>query len=307
MKGKTFKIRNKPVTLESIIFHTINYLLLIGLCIIMLYPMLNQLAIALNDGLDAVRGGIRIWPREFTLENFRAIFATHTIIDAFFMSVYRTVVTVVLNIIITSMLAYVLSRREFVFCKAITLVFVLTMYFDPGLIPNFLLIQNLNLMNTFHVYWVPNLIGAFNLILMRTYIKGIPESFVESARLDGAGDFRIYWQVIMPLCKPVLATVALFVAVNSWNSWFDNFLFNAGRQDLAVLQFELMRLLSSATGVGQAGQAGQAAAAAVGVAQTTPLTIRAAITIIAAVPILCVYPFLQKYFVSGTRIGGVKE
>jgi len=299
----------KRIEWEPIIFHTINYLLLIALCAVMIYPMLNQLAISLNDGLDAIRGGIRIWPREFTLENFRVIFATHTIVDAFFMSVYRTVVTVVLNLIITLMLAYSLSRPEFVLRKIITIIFVLTMYFDPGLIPNFLLIQTLGLNNTFHVYWVPNLIGAFNLIIMRTYIRGVPESLVESARLDGAGDFRICWQVIAPLCKPVIATIALFVAVGSWNAWFDNFLFNAGRQDLAVLQFELMRLLAAATGVGQAGQgqAGQAAAAAAGVAQVTPLTIRAAVTIVAAVPILLVYPFLQKYFVSGVQLGGVKE
>jgi len=291
--------------LEPYIFHTVNYVLLAGLCIVMIYPMLNQLALALNEGLDALRGGIRIWPRAFTLENFRVIFAGDTIIPAFWMSVYRTVITVVLNIIITFMLAYALSRREFVLRKIITIVFVLTMYFDPGLIPNFLLIQSLGLLNTFHVYWVPNLIGAFNLIIMRTYIKGVPESLVESARLDGAGEFRICWQVIAPLCKPVIATIALFVAVGAWNTWFDNFIFNLGRQELAVLQFELMRLLSAAMGAGQAGM--QPGGAAFGVAQTTPLTIRAAVTIVAAVPILVVYPFLQKYFVSGVQLGGVKE
>jgi len=308
LRSNLLSIQKKPLRLEPIIFHTLNYLFLIGLCIVMIYPMLNQLAISFNDGLDAVRGGIRVWPRTFTLENYRAVFATHTIVNAFFMSVYRTVVTVVLNLLITSMLAYVLSRPEFVMRKIITVVFVLTMYFDPGLIPNFILIQSLGMLNTFSVYWIPNLIGAFNLIIIRTYIRGIPESYVESARLDGAGDFRIYWQVIMPLCKPTLATVALFVAVGSWNAWFDNFLFNAARQDLAVLQFELMRLLAAATGVGAAGQGqAQAAAAAAGItAQVTPLSIRAAITIVAAVPILCVYPFLQKYFVHGVQLGGVK-
>ena len=304
-----FKKPRKSFQFEPAIFHTINFALLIGLCVIMIYPMLNQLAIALNDGLDALRGGIRIWPRVATLENFRVVLRTHTIVDAFFMSVYRTVVTVVLNLVITFMLAYALSRPEFMFRRIITLIFVLTMYFDPGLIPHFLLIQSLGMVNTFHVYWVPNLIGAFNLIIMRTYIRGISESYVESARLDGAGEFRICWQVIMPLCKPVIATIALFVAVGAWNAWFDNFIFNAGTQRLAVLQFELMRLLAAATGVGQAGQGqvAQMAAAAVGVAQVTPLTIRAAITIVAAVPILMVYPFLQKYFVSGVQLGGVKE
>ena len=300
--------RRKPIHWEPIIFHTVNYTLLIILCIIMIYPMLNTLAISFNDGLDAVRGGIRIWPREFTLQNYRIVFGMHTIFDAFWISVWRTLVTVILNIIITSMLAYVLSRPEFIFRKFITLVFVLTMYFDPGLIPNFLLIQNLGLMNTFHVYWVPGLIAAFNLIIIRTYIKGVSESLVESARLDGAGDFRIYWQVILPLCKPTLATIALFVAVGSWNAWFDNFLFNSASQHLAVLQFELQRVLASAMMAGAAGgQAGQAAQAGMGLAVATPQAIRATITIVSAVPILVVYPFLQRYFVHGVQLGGVKE
>ena len=308
-KKSMHRTRRKPLKLEPIIFHSLNYAFLLFLCIIMLYPMLNQLAISLNDGHDAIRGGIRLWPREFTLDNFRAIFAMPTITSAFLMSVYRTVVTVVLNIVFTSMLAYVLSRQEFMLRKFITMAFVLTMYFNAGLIPNFLLIQSLGLMNTFHVYWVPNLIAAFNLIIIRTYMRGISESLIESARLDGAGDFRIYWQVIMPLCKPTLATVALFVAVGSWNEWFDNFLFNGGTQRLAVLQFELQRLLASAMQVGAqaAGMAGAAAAAGMGITRVTAITIRAAITIVAAVPILCVYPFLQRYFVHGVQLGGVKE
>jgi putative aldouronate transport system permease protein len=153
------------------------------------------------------------------------------------------------------------------------------------------------------------MVGAFNLIIMRTYIKGIPESLIESARLDGAGEFRIYAQIIMPLCKPVLATIALFVAVGSWNAWFDNFLFNAARPELSVLQFELQRLLRSAmqAGTQAAGQATAAAQAAAGMQQVTPTVIRAAITILTAIPILVVYPFLQRYFVAGVKLGGVKE
>jgi len=310
MKGNVKSARaRRPVSWEPIIFHTINYALLFLLCAIMVYPMLNQLAISMNDGLDAVRGGIRIWPRQPTLQNFRTVLGMHTIYNAFWMSVYRTIITVVTNILFTSMLAYVLSRPEYVFRKFVTIVFVLTMYFDPGLIPHFLLIQSLGLINSFHVYWIPNLIAAFNLIIIRTYMRGVSESLVESARLDGAGDFRIYWQVIMPLCKPTLATVALFVAVGSWNAWFDNFLFTSARPELSVLQFELQRLLASAMQVGAqaGGQAAAAAAAGLGMAQVTPVTLRAAITVVAAVPILCVYPFLQRYFVHGVQLGGVKE
>ena len=301
--------KKRGISIEPIVFHSINYTLLAILCIFMLYPMLNTLAIALNEGLDGVRGGIRIWPREFTLENFVAVFSVHTIMPAFLMSVYRTVVQVVTNLVVTSMLAYTLSRNEYIFKKPIALIFVLTMYFHAGLIPHFILIQSLGMINTFAVYWVPGMISAFNLIILRTAMKAIPEALVESAKIDGATHFRIYSQIIMPLCKPTLATIALFVAVGAWNSWFDAFIYNSGAQHLSVLQFELQRFLASAMMVGQTGggQATGAAQAALGMSVVTPQALRAAITIIAAVPVLCVYPFLQKYFVAGVQLGGVKE
>ncbi|MDR1703538.1 MAG: carbohydrate ABC transporter permease [Clostridiales bacterium] len=300
--------RRKPRRVEPIVFHTLNYTFLILLCAVMLYPMLNTLALSFNDGMDAVRGGIHLWPRIFTLQNYNIVLNMHTIYNAFFMSIYRTLVTVVTCIMCTSMLAYALSRPEYVLRKFITVVFVLTMYFDPGLIPRYLLIQNLGMLNTFTVYWVPVLVSAFDLIVIRTYMRSVSESLVESARIDGAGDFRIYWRVVMPLCKPVLATIALFVAVGAWNAWFDTFLYNSGAQSLSVLQYELQKLLSSAMMAGQAGQqATQAAQAASGASVTTPQALRAAITIVAAVPILLVYPFLQRYFVHGIQLGGVKE
>lgn len=183
------------------------------------------------------------------------------------------------------------------------------MYFNAGLIPNYLLIKDLNMLNTFRVYWIPNIISAFNLIVIRTYMKTIPESFSESAKIDGAGHFRIWWRIIMPLCKPTLAVIALFVAVGSWNSWMDTLLYNSGNQKLSTLQYELQKLLASAmsAGTNQGGMAGAQAIAGQGGSVTTPMALRAAITIVACVPILCVYPFLQKYFVSGLTVGGVKE
>ena len=295
-------------TLENIIFTTVLYVVLLALCVAMLYPMLNTLAIALNDGVDSIRGGLHIWPRQFTLSNFRTVLQLHTITNAFFISVARTVVGVITNVVATSMVAYAISRKEFVFAKFIAVVFILTMYFDAGLIPGFMNIRRLGLLNTFAVYWVPGFVAAFNLIILRTFIKDISEELIESAKLDGAGDFRVYWQIIMPLCKPVLATVALFVAVGHWNAWFDAFLFNQQRPDLSTLQNELQILLRSAMAIGQ-GQAGGAAGAnmaAMGVTVTTPIAIQATVTIVAAVPILVVYPFLQRYFVAGMQLGGVK-
>ncbi len=303
-------ISRKKVDIENIIFTTFNTLIMIALCVVMLYPMLNTLAISFNDGLDTVRGGIYLWPRIFTIQNYRVVLKMDTIYNAFLISVLKTIVIVVTNLFFTAMLSYTISRKEYVLRKTITTIFVLTMYFNAGLIPNYLLIKNLGMVNTFSVYWVPNIISAFNMIVLRTYIKTIPESFIESARIDGAREFRIFFQIIMPLCVPTMATIALFVAVGSWNSWFDTMIYNSGKQYLSTLQYELQKLLASAMNAGNqtpAGTGSNAAAAAGGSNTTTPQGIRAAITIVTAVPILVVYPFLQRYFVTGLSIGGVKE
>ncbi|MDF2987340.1 MAG: ytcP3 [Eubacterium sp.] len=303
------KIGQQKLTAENVIFTTLNSTFLILLSIAMVYPMLNTLAVSFNEGMDTVRGGIYLWPRVFSIQNYRVVFNMDTIYGAFIISVAKTVVIVITNLFFTSMLAYTISRKEYILRKSITIIFVLTMYFNAGLIPNYMLIKNLNMINTFSVYWVPNIISAFNLIVIRTYIKSIPESFIESAKIDGAREFRIFLQIILPLCIPTLATIALFVAVGSWNSWFDTFLYNSGRQNLSTLQYELQKLLASAMNAGNTTQGGGAnSAAQSGVGNvTTPQSIRAAITVVAAVPILVVYPFLQKYFVNGLALGGVKE
>jgi len=292
-------------TVEQIIFTTLNTTFLLALAALMIYPLLNTLAISLNDGMDAVRGGIGIWPRVFSLQNYNVVFNMTTIYQAFFMSVLKTVVVVATNLFFTSMLAYALSRKEFIFRRSITLIFVLTMYFDAGLIPNYLLIKDLGMLNSFQAYWVPTIISAFNLIVLRTYMKSIPEEIIESARIDGAGEFRTWWQIVMPLCKPALAVVGLFVAVGSWNSWLDTLLYNSGDPALSTLQYELQKLLASSMNAGMNSVAATGSAASGGQV-TTPIALRSAITMVAAVPILFVYPFLQKHFVSGLTIGSVK-
>ena len=297
--------RRRKRTVEQIIFTTLNTTFLLALAALMIYPLLNTLAISLNDGNDAVRGGIGIWPRVFSLQNYNVVFNMTTIYQAFFMSVLKTVVVVATNLFFTSMLAYALSRKEFIFRRSITLIFVLTLYFDAGLIPNYLLIKDLGMLNSFQAYWVPTIISAFNLIVLRTYIKSIPEEIIESARIDGAGEFRTWWQIVMPLCKPALAVVGLFVAVGSWNSWLDTLLYNSGDPALSTLQYELQKLLASSMNAGMNSVAATGSAASGGQI-TTPIALRSAITMVAAVPILFVYPFLQKHFVSGLTIGSVK-
>ena len=271
-----------------------------------LYPVLNTVAVSLNDGVDAVRGGITIWPRKFSVEAYNSLLADELTYSAFGISVARTVITTILNLVLTSMLAFALSRKEYVFRGFITLVLVLTMYVNAGLIPNYLLItKTLKLNKTFWVYIIPTMFSCFNMIILRTYILGLPEALAESARIDGANDMRIFWQIIFPLCTPVLATVALFVAVGSWNQWFDTQLYNGSKKGLYTLQYLLKMKL--ATSMNQANQANASLDALTsGGSKSTPITIRSAITVVSALPIMIVYPFLQRYFVTGMVLGGVK-
>lgn len=295
----------KRLKRRDIVFPIVNTIILCVLMFITLYPVLNTVALSFNDGTDALRGGIGIWPRVFSTKSYVSLLNDPMIYQAFFISVSRTVITTILNVVLTSMLAYALSRREYVLRGFMTTFFVLTMYVNAGLIPNYLLISNtLKLSKTFWVYIIPTMFSCFNMIVIRTYIQGLPEALAESARIDGAGDLRIFWQIIFPLCTPVLATVALFVAVGSWNQWFDTQLYNGGKKYLHTLQYLLKMKLATTT---QSMNAAQTSADALkNTTQTTPITIRCAITVVSALPILVVYPFLQRYFVTGMVLGGVK-
>ena len=297
---KTRKIK------QDWLFPLVNTIFLILLMFITLYPVINTVAYSFNDGIDALRGNIGLWPRKFSLESYNSILSDKAIFLAAWISASKTVLITLLNLFWTSMLAYALSRKEFVFRKLFTVIMVLTMYVNAGLIPNYLLIsKTLNLRNNYLVYIIPTMFSCFNMIVIRTYISNLPDALIESARIDGAGDFRIFWQTIFPLCKPVLATVALFVAVGSWNSWFDTYLYNGQKKDLYSLQYILKMKLATTQ---QSANAAKATADAIStLGQTTPVTIRCAITVIAAVPIIIVYPFLQKYFVTGIALGSVKE
>lgn len=299
----------RTTSTADVVFYICNAIFMTSLVIITLYPFLNTLAISFNDAADTMKGGVYLWPRQLTLFNYRSVFASGYVYHAFFVTVSRTVISVTLNVYFSTMLAYTLSRKEYVFRGFITVVFVMTMYFSAGLIPGYFLIKSLGLMNKFLVYVIPGMIGTFNVIVIRTYIKSLPDSMIEAAKVDGGGDFRIFMQVIFPLTKPVLAVVGLFVAVGSWNTWFDTFLYCSSRQNLSTLQYELMKVLSSSmqTGTTAAAEYSKAAADATTTDTVSPESIRAAITMVAAVPILMVYPFLQKYFVVGMNVGSVKE
>ena len=301
-KGKKSMLSRR--TTGDIIFDTINLIIMILFTIVTLYPLLNTVAVSLNDGTDALRGGIHLLPRMFTWDNYKAVLRKELMPRAALISVLRTVIGTVSSTFVTALLAYVISRKNFVLKKQLSLLYVVTMYVSGGLIPVFLVYKSLGLTNSFWVYILPGMVSAFNMLVIRTYMNGLPESLSESAEIDGAGHFTIFIKIIFPLCMPVIATVALFTAVGQWNSWFDAMLYNRMSDDLTTLQYELMKLLSAVTTSGK-GQTAQSMEHASGM--VTPTSVRAAATVITSLPIICLYPFLQKYFVAGLTIGGVKE
>jgi putative aldouronate transport system permease protein len=296
------KQKKRKKSKADIIFIIVNTIVLALFCALTMYPILNTLAVSLNDGMDAIRGGIYLLPRKFTLQNFYTVVTKDNMVTAIQISVLRTVIATFLSMFVTALLAYVLSRKEFLFGKQVSLFYVLTMYVSGGLVPTLLLMKGLGLTNNFLVYIIPGLVSAFNMIVIRTFMNGLPDSFVESAQVDGAGHFKIFLRIVLPLCKPVMATVALFIAVGQWNSWFDAMLYNQNRPDLTTLQYELMKLLSSVS-----QQQGSASLMKNAQSQVTPVSIRSATAIFTAAPIVMLYPFLQRYFISGMMIGGVKE
>lgn len=289
------------------LFDIFNIVFMILLVVVTLYPFINMLAMSFNDANDSIRGGIYLWPRVWTLHNYEYIFNESSIYGATLISILRTVVGTAVSVFCTAMLAYTVSRQEYVLRKFVTMAFVFTMYFSGGLIPGYLLIRELGLINSFWVYIFPGIIGVFNMIVIRSFIEGLPDGILESAKIDGAGDFTTFIRIVLPLTVPALATVSLFVAVAQWNSWFDVFLYNSSNINLSTLQYELMKILqTSNTAANSMTAADQFASGQGGTATVTPTSIRATMTIIASVPIIMVYPFLQKYFVKGMTVGGVK-
>lgn len=283
------------------LFDYILILFFLGVIVLTLYPFLNVLAVSFNDPTDTMRNVNFIIPRKWTLYNYQYIFEEENLISPLLMSVSRTFLGTVVSLVCTAMLAYTLSRKDFIFQKLFTTFFVITMYVSGGLIPSYILIsRNLHLNNNFLVYIIPGLISVYNVILVRSYIEGLPTALEEAARIDGANDLRIWASVIVPLCKPVLATVALFIAVGQWNSFMDTYLY---AKELPTLQYILYKIMQQAqmkidphsTNIDQLANS------------VSPLSVRMAITVVATLPILLVYPFLQKYFVGGMTLGAVKD
>ena len=295
---------------ENIIFDSLNYAFLIFLCVITIYPFINTLAISLNDAVDSMRGDIYLWPRKFTLLNYIKLFTENkNILRSTFISASRAIVGPALGVTSSMILAYTLSRREFVLRKLFTKILVYTMYFSGGIIPIYMLMRSLGLINNYLVYILPTMIGAYNVMVMRSYIDGLSTSLIEAAKIDGASEYKILFSIIIPLSLPVLAVVTLFVAVSQWNAWFDTMMYTSGNKALSTLQYELQKVLMASRMLSEAaGDSASALSSSLNLSGiVTPTSIRAAMTIIAILPILCTYPLLQRYFISGLTLGGVKE
>lgn len=286
---------------------TFIYMFLILLSVSTLYPFLNAIVISLNEGLDTSKGGITLWPREFTWENYRVVFQDERLMSGFLVSVLRTVIGTVTAILATAIFSYGMSRRELMGRKYYMIICIITMYFGGGLIPTFLLIRDLGLMNSFWVYIIPSLISVWNMIIFRTFFQGLPAGLEESAKIDGCGNWGTLFRVVLPLSGPVIATLALFTAVGHWNEWFLASIYISDEK-LLPIQTILKQILASNIVSEQTASMDAAALAHLQKAKTiTSKSLSMATMMVATLPIVLVYPFVQKYFVKGVLVGSLKE
>lgn len=277
---------------------------MIIICFLCLYPIWYVIVNSFNDAKDAMMGGIYWWPRKFSLENYIAVFEEKAVMQAFKVTFGKTILGTSINVFFTAMVAYPLSKRNLLGRKWYMLFGTITMFFSGGLIPTFILFKNLNLLNNFFVYIIPAAFNFFNLLIFINFFREIPGSLEESAKIDGAHDFKIFIRIILPLSKPVLATIALFAGVGQWNDYFGGLMFMTNRVDLEPIQTYLYRMVAQV----QSSQiAGSISAANITASSTTSTSIKLATMVITTLPICCVYPFLQKYFVKGMMVGAVKE
>ena len=270
--------------------------------VVTVYPFWNIFIISINDATDAIRGGLYFLPRKLSLSSYAEILRRSTFLASIKVSVGRTLIGTPIAVLVTAMLAYPLSRKDLVGRKFWNLLFVFTMYFGGGLVPYYMVLKGIHMLNTFWVFIFPMMMSVYNMILIRSYIESMPDSLFEAAKIEGANDLVVFVKMVIPLYKPILMTVALFVAINQWNSWFDAYLYTSD-QALKPMQSILVEILNQYQTGASTSQAMSNAKAGVTV---TPDSIRMAATMVATLPIIMVYPFVQKYFVKGVMIGSVK-
>ncbi|MGG4220954.1 carbohydrate ABC transporter permease [Paenibacillus jamilae] len=287
-------------TAGEAIFDFFNNVFMLVICFVTLYPVWYVLVNSFNEGADAMRGGIYWWPRLFSLDSYQAVFSNSGIMTAMGVTVAKTLIGTLVHVFFTAMIAYAYSRRELIGRKLYMLIGTITLFFGGGLIPTYLLIRDLGLLDSFWVYIIPAMFSFFDLIIFMAFFRELPDALEEAAKIDGADDFSIFCRIILPVSMPVVATISLFHGVYQWNDYFTGMIY-INNTDLQPIQTYLYRVVAQSS-------SNQMMSAAPGiVAQSvTSQSIKLATMVITTLPIVLVYPFLQKYFVKGLMIGSVK-
>ncbi|MED4890041.1 carbohydrate ABC transporter permease [Lysinibacillus fusiformis] len=282
-------------------FTIFNYIFLAIVAVVVLYPLIFVLSASLSNPEYVISGDLWLWPKEFTMEAYEKVFQNPDIINGFINTLKYTFFGTLLNIVMTICAAYPLSRRNLKGKGFIMAFMVFTMFFSGGLIPTYLLIRDLGMINTFWVMIIPNAVAVWNIIIMRTFFQSIPYELEESAMIDGAGNFRILWSIVLPLSLPVMAVMVLFYAVGHWNSYFQALIYLQD-QDKFPLQLILRQILIQ----GQADDMIKATSESFLAQKLSVEGLKYAVLIVANLPMLMLYPFLQRYFVKGVMIGSLK-
>ena len=280
----------------------ILYLVILIITFLVIYPFLYCVAYSLSSSQAVMTRNVTFYPIGFTMENYARVFQQNNLANSFVISVLRTFGGIVGTLFVTGLAAYAVSKPRLPGRRWMSLVLIIPMYISGGMIPSYVLMYHLHLVNTFWVFILPNMFWAFNMLLMRTYFEGIPESLVESAKLDGASEIKILVKIILSLSMPIVAVIAMYSGVWQWNAWYDAMLYITSPK-LKPLQGILQEMIkASSTSMMQMAQSGGQAAQAQGSTEA----IRMATLVFTTLPIVCIYPFFQKYFVQGIMIGAVK-
>ncbi|WP_098741377.1 carbohydrate ABC transporter permease [Paenibacillus sp. EZ-K15] len=285
--------------LDSRIFDTINIILLVTFTIIIVVPLWNVVVSSFSSGRSLAEGGFIFWPTEFSLENYQAVFRDANIWNAFFISVAKTVMGVITHVFFCAMVGYGLSKKYVRGRKFYVAMGVVTMFFSGGMIPTYLLIKDLGLLNSFWVYIIPALLSFYDVIILMNFFRNVPDSLEESAKIDGGGDWRIFLSIFIPLSMPAMATIALFNGVGQWNDFMTTKLYITD-QALYPLQMMLYEIIVQS----QTQSMQNIGSVAI---QTTTKGVQLATIVVTTLPIVVMYPILQRYFISGMMLGAVKE
>ncbi len=290
----------------SVIFDTCNAVFMVLICITVLFPVWNMLVISLSRVQDITLLSMNLFPKKIVFDSYAYIFAEHKFLAALWVSVARTVLGTCYHVLVTYLAAYALTRRKMPFLKVITGLFIITMFFNGGLIPTYITMRNLRLTNNFLVYILPPAFSMYTTIIVRNYLFSLDPAMEESAVIDGANPLQVMLRIMLPLSKAVLATISLWHMVMQWNAWFDNLIYNSGSANLLTLQLLLRRIITTpeefaiGTNMYMSAKGGDA------LASLNPETVKSAIVLLVILPIISVYPFFQKHFVKGIMMGSVK-